>query len=80
MSNPDGSRPLTGPDALMSEERRMQIVQLVRERGRVLVHELSDRFSTSAVTISFSNLQGVRTYHERDAPETARLAGKALAT
>lgn len=38
-------------DSLMSEERRLQIVQLVRERGRVRVQELSERFSTSAVTI-----------------------------
>jgi DeoR family transcriptional regulator of aga operon len=51
MPNPNGPTQVTGPDALMSEERRMQIVQLVRERGRVLVHELSERFSTSAVTI-----------------------------
>lgn len=36
---------------LMSEERRIQIVALVRERGRVLVQELSERFHTSAVTI-----------------------------
>jgi DeoR family transcriptional regulator of aga operon len=35
----------------MIEERRLHIVRLVRERGRVLVHELSERFSTSAVTI-----------------------------
>ena len=36
---------------MMSEERRLRIVQLVRERGRVLVQELSERFNTSAVTI-----------------------------
>lgn len=42
---------LNNVDPLMSEERRMRILQLVRERGRVLVHELSERFSTSAVTI-----------------------------
>jgi DeoR family transcriptional regulator of aga operon len=41
----------TNSDPLMSEERRLRIVQLVRERGRVLVQELSERFSTSAVTI-----------------------------
>jgi DeoR family transcriptional regulator of aga operon len=40
-----------GVDALLSEERRMQIVQLVRDRGRVLVSELSKRFNTSSVTI-----------------------------
>lgn len=51
MAKSPGATPVTGPDALMSEERRMQIVQIVRERGRVLVHELSERFSTSAVTI-----------------------------
>lgn len=38
-------------EALLSEERRMQIVQLARERGRVLVRDLSERFSTSTVTI-----------------------------
>jgi DeoR family transcriptional regulator, aga operon transcriptional repressor len=38
-------------DALMSEERRLQILQLVRELGRVRVEELSQRFNTSAVTI-----------------------------
>jgi DeoR family transcriptional regulator of aga operon len=51
MSNSDPPSTATSSDALMSEERRMQIVQLVRERGRVLVQELSERFSTSAVTI-----------------------------
>jgi DeoR/GlpR family transcriptional regulator of sugar metabolism len=40
-----------GIEALLSEERRMQIVQLVRRNGRVLVRELSERFSTSTVTI-----------------------------
>ena len=51
MANAEGSTPVSGSDALLSEERRMQIVQLVRENGRVLVQELSERFSTSAVTI-----------------------------
>lgn len=50
MAKPDEAT-LNGSDPLMSEERRMRILQLVRERGRVLVHELSERFSTSAVTI-----------------------------
>jgi DeoR family transcriptional regulator of aga operon len=40
-----------GIEALLSEERRMQIVQLARRNGRVLVRELSKRFSTSTVTI-----------------------------
>ena len=51
MPKVEGATQITGPDALMSEERRLQIVQLVRERGRVLVQELSERFGTSAVTI-----------------------------
>ena len=41
----------TGIEALLSEERRMQIVQLARRHGRVLVSELSRRFNTSTVTI-----------------------------
>lgn len=40
-----------GIEALLSEERRMQIVQLARRNGRVLVRELSKRFNTSTVTI-----------------------------
>jgi DeoR/GlpR family transcriptional regulator of sugar metabolism len=51
MANSEPTLQATSPDSLMSEERRMQILQMVRERGRVRVHELSERFSTSAVTI-----------------------------
>jgi DeoR/GlpR family transcriptional regulator of sugar metabolism len=41
-------QPLEG---MMSEERRTQILQIVRTRGRAKVNELAHRFSTSAVTI-----------------------------
>jgi DeoR/GlpR family transcriptional regulator of sugar metabolism len=41
-------QPLEG---MMSEERRTQILQIVRSRGRAKVNELAHRFSTSAVTI-----------------------------
>ena len=40
-----------GIETLLSEERRMQIARLVSERGRVLVHELSEEFNMSTVTI-----------------------------
>lgn len=39
------------PDAIMTEERRAQIMQIIREQGRVKVTDLSERFKTSAVTI-----------------------------
>lgn len=38
-------------DGMMAEERRTQILQIVRTAGRVKVNELASRFSTSAVTI-----------------------------
>ena len=38
-------------DGMMAEERRMQIVQIVRSEGRAKVNELVRRFNTSAVTI-----------------------------
>lgn len=38
-------------DGMMAEERRSQIVQMVRAAGRVKVNELAAQFSTSAVTI-----------------------------
>ena len=38
-------------DGMMSEERRTQILQIVRSKGRAKVNELAHRFSTSAVTI-----------------------------
>jgi DeoR family transcriptional regulator of aga operon len=38
-------------DGMMAEERRTQIMQIVRTAGRVKVNELASRFSTSAVTI-----------------------------
>jgi DeoR/GlpR family transcriptional regulator of sugar metabolism len=52
-------RPAMGPsaaeepqtDGMMAEERRMQILQIVRSAGRVRVSVLARRFSTSAVTI-----------------------------
>jgi len=39
------------PDGMMAEERRTQILQIVRSAGRVKVNMLARRFSTSAVTI-----------------------------
>ena len=54
----DQQRPAMGtseaeppPDGMMAEERRMQILQIVRSAGRVRVSALARRFSTSAVTI-----------------------------
>jgi DeoR family transcriptional regulator of aga operon len=41
----------TGLDGMMAEERRMQILQMVRSAGRVKVNELAVQFNTSAVTI-----------------------------
>ena len=38
-------------DGMMAEERRTQILQIVRSEGRVRVNDLVNRFNTSAVTI-----------------------------
>jgi DeoR family transcriptional regulator of aga operon len=38
-------------DGMMAEERRTQILQIVRSEGRARVNELAHRFSSSAVTI-----------------------------
>src|SRR5882757_356182 len=38
-------------DGMMAEERRTQILQIVRNEGRARVNELASRFSSSAVTI-----------------------------
>jgi DeoR family transcriptional regulator, aga operon transcriptional repressor len=38
-------------DGMMGEERRTQILQIVRSAGRVRVNELASHFNTSAVTI-----------------------------
>ena len=38
-------------DGMMAEERRTQILQIVRSAGRVKVNLLTKRFKTSAVTI-----------------------------
>jgi DeoR/GlpR family transcriptional regulator of sugar metabolism len=38
-------------DGMMAEERRTQILQMVRGEGRVRVNELAHRFGTSAVTV-----------------------------
>ena len=46
--DPTEEQPLEG---MMSEERRTQILQIVRSKGRAKVNELAHRFSTSAVTI-----------------------------
>ncbi len=39
------------PDGMMVEERRTQILQIVRSEGRAKVNDLVRRFNTSAVTI-----------------------------
>jgi len=39
------------PDGMMADERRSQILQIVRSAGRVRVNALARRFNTSAVTI-----------------------------
>ena len=39
------------PDGMMAEERRMQILQIIRAEGRAKVNDLVSRFRTSAVTI-----------------------------
>ena len=38
-------------DGMMAEERRTQILQILRSAGRVRVNELASQFNTSAVTI-----------------------------
>ena len=38
-------------DGIMAEERRAQILRIVRAQGRVRVNELAHRFNTSEVTI-----------------------------
>ncbi len=38
-------------EGMMAEERRMQILQILRAEGRAKVNELVRRFNTSAVTI-----------------------------
>lgn len=39
------------PDGMMAEERRTQILQIVRQEGRARVNDLAAHFSASAVTI-----------------------------
>ncbi len=39
------------PDGMMAEERRSQILQIIRAEGRAKVNDLVHRFKTSAVTI-----------------------------
>ncbi|MGB6726795.1 MAG: DeoR/GlpR family DNA-binding transcription regulator [Terracidiphilus sp.] len=48
METPETETPL---DGMMAEERRTQILQIVRSAGRVKVNQLTKRFNTSAVTI-----------------------------
>jgi DeoR/GlpR family transcriptional regulator of sugar metabolism len=48
---PEDSAPLRPQDGMMAEERRTQILQIVRSEGRARVNELANRFSSSAVTI-----------------------------
>jgi DeoR/GlpR family transcriptional regulator of sugar metabolism len=59
-SSQETSSPAQGPatsavelqlEGMMAEERRTQILQIVRSEGRAKVNELANRFSTSAVTI-----------------------------
>lgn len=46
----DSAQPRSA-DGMMAEERRTQILQIVRSEGRARVNELASRFSSSAVTI-----------------------------
>jgi DeoR/GlpR family transcriptional regulator of sugar metabolism len=46
-----GSTAETPQDGMMAEERRTQILQIIRSAGRVRVNGLATRFNTSAVTI-----------------------------
>jgi DeoR/GlpR family transcriptional regulator of sugar metabolism len=46
-----GSAAETPLDGMMAEERRTQILQIIRSAGRVRVNGLATRFNTSAVTI-----------------------------
>src|SRR6202046_3558073 len=48
---PEDSAPPRPQDGMMAEERRTQILQIVRTEGRARVNELANRFSSSAVTI-----------------------------
>ncbi len=50
-TSPEVSPDDPADDVMMAAERRTQIVQLVRIKGRVKVNELKNRFRTSAVTI-----------------------------
>lgn len=50
-SMPDEAISRVSHDGMMAEERRVQILQIVRAQGRVRVNELAQRFNTSAVTI-----------------------------
>ena len=47
----EDSAPPRPQDGMMAEERRTQILQIVRTEGRARVNELANRFSSSAVTI-----------------------------
>jgi DeoR/GlpR family transcriptional regulator of sugar metabolism len=48
METPETEPPI---DGMMAEERRTQILEIVRSVGRVKVNQLTKRFKTSAVTI-----------------------------
>src|ERR1700733_7175772 len=48
---PEDSTPPGPQDGMMAEERRTQILQIIRSAGRVRVNGLATRFNTSAVTI-----------------------------
>jgi DeoR/GlpR family transcriptional regulator of sugar metabolism len=48
METPETEPPI---DGMMAEERRTQILEIVRSAGRVKVNQLTKRFKTSAVTI-----------------------------
>src|ERR1700691_5934525 len=47
----EDSAPPRPQDGMMAEERRTQILQMVRTEGRARVNDLANRFSSSAVTI-----------------------------
>jgi DeoR/GlpR family transcriptional regulator of sugar metabolism len=50
-SSTEDAAPSRPQDGMMAEERRTQILQIVRAEGRARVNELANRFSSSAVTI-----------------------------
>jgi DeoR/GlpR family transcriptional regulator of sugar metabolism len=50
-ATPSGRTVSIPMDGLMGEDRRTQILQIVRHKGRVRVNDLANRFGTSSVTV-----------------------------